>query len=444
MTLADLTPDDLLKPLTDHVPRQRWFGGAEHSLVSLDVASVRSIEGGLLHVLVDTTLDDGRERATYQLVLGERPLSEPAPEFLEGKPDAVVGELDGCLVYDATVDPELALRLLHEVAPDETAERARVMLAEQTNTSIVYDERLILKLFRRVADGPNPDAEVTRGLVRAGFTNVAEPIAEWRDGGRDLAVVNAFLAGAADGFSLALTSLRDLFDRGGVPEEAGGDFGPDARRLGIITAKLHLALATAFGTEPGDAGAWADDMEAHLARVRLDDPLRDGVRALYQRLRSVADPGPAVRVHGDYHLGQVLRTDAGWYVLDFEGEPDRPLEERRRPSSPMRDVAGMTRSFHYASEVALREWGNEAGETTVALADAWRRHNAFAFVEGYLAADGVGALVAADDDDRRAVLAAFELDKAVYEVGYEQGHRPDWVGIPLAAVRELVDQQEGA
>jgi len=108
----------------------------------------------------------------------------------------------------------------------------------------------------------------------------------------------------------------------------------------------------------------------------------------------------------------------------------------------MRDVAGITRSFHYAAEVARRDWGDPADETITALADAWRRHNTFAFVEGYLAADGVDALVPADDDDRQTVLAAFELDKAVYEVGYEQGHRPDWVGIPLSAVREIVSQED--
>ena len=438
-----LTAAQLQKPLAIHVPRQRWFGGAEHRLSSLEVASVRDVGDGLTHVLVETTLDGGEQRALYQLLLGARdPDEADSLDFLEGKADAVVGELGGSLIYDATVDPVLALRLLHVVAPTEEAARARVMTAEQSNTSVVYDERLILKLFRRLADGPNPDAEVTRALVRVGFSNVAEPVAEWQEDGRDLAVVNHFLAGATDGFSLALTSLRDLFDSGGKPEEAGGDFAPDARRLGIITGKLHLALAEAFGTSPGDASAWADDMVTHLDRVTLDPPLVEAVRANYDRLRQVADPGPAVRVHGDYHLGQVLRTDTGWFVLDFEGEPDRPLEERRRPSSPMRDVAGMARSFHYAAEVARRDWDHGDHETTEALADAWRRRNAFAFVEGYLAADDVDAVVPADDDDRQAVLAAFELDKAVYEVGYEQGHRPDWVGIPLAAVREIVGTQE--
>jgi maltokinase len=438
---VNLTAKLLKEPLTAHVPRQRWFGGAEHRLTSLDVAHVEVIADGLTHVLVDTTLDGGNA-ATYQLVLGTRDPDTPVPDFLEGKVDAVVGEIEGCLVYDATVDPELALGLLGVVAPGEDVHRGRVLTAEQSNTSIVYDERLILKLFRRLADGPNPDAEVTRALVSVGFQNVPEPVAEWQEDGRDLAVVSNFLAGATDGFSLALTSLRDLFASGGKPEEAGGDFAPDARRLGIITAKLHLALAEAFGTSPGDAQAWADDMVTHLDRVELDPALAQAVRAFYDRLRGVRDPGPAVRVHGDYHLGQVLRSDPGWYVLDFEGEPDRPLEERRRPSSPMRDVAGMSRSFHYAAEVARKDWSHDDADATAALADAWRRHNTFAFVEGYLAADGVDAVVPSDDDDRQTVLAAFELDKAVYEVGYEQGHRPDWVGIPLAAVREIVGQQE--
>ena len=434
-----LAADALTGPLALHVPRQRWFSGGEDDLVSLEVTSVEPLDGqepALAQVLVRTRVGD--DDATYQLVLSACPAGE-MPEALDGRPEAVVYIGEGWVVYDAMVDPELGRRVLARVAPAEHAERARPLLSEQSNTSVVYDERLILKLFRRVVDGPNPDAEVTRALAATGFANVARPVAEWSDGERDFAIVSIFLAGASDGFHLALTSLRDLFDTGGDPAEAGGDFGPDARRLGIVTAKLHLALAEAFGTWPADPAAWADDMEDHLARVPLDEVDPERVRSVYERLRHLSDPGVAIRVHGDYHLGQVLRTDAGWFVLDFEGEPDRPLEARRRPSSPMRDVAGMVRSFHYAAQVARREYGDDPGGSSQSLADAWERHNAFAFVEGYLAADGIDALLPAEADHRELVLGAFELDKAVYEVGYEQGHRPDWADIPLTAVRRVLE-----
>jgi maltokinase len=135
-----------------------------------------------------------------------------------------------------------------------------------------------------------------------------------------------------------------------------------------------------------------------------------------------------------------MRTDTGWYVLDFEGEPDRPVEERRRPSSPLRDVAGMVRSFHYATEVVLRDRGDEpVDEELQALARAWEDRNGFAFREGYRAVKGIDALLPADEADGDLVLAAFELDKALYEVGYELGHRPDWVSIPRTAVDRLLE-----
>jgi maltokinase len=439
----------LTDALRDYLPSQRWFSGSDGDAGALTGLSIvrhqvlRQQLPALLQVIVEVERG-GADPARYQVVVGIRPV-DSREAFLEGKAEAIIGELhtgqEDVLVYDAAIDPELAIRLLHEIAPDEEVERARYMTVEQSNTSVVFDERLIMKLFRRLSDGPNPDAEVTRALVDVGFDHVATPVAEWRGDGVDYAVVNEFLVGGSEGFALALTSLRDLYDRRCAPEEAGGDFGFEARRLGRITAEMHVALAEAFGTTPGDAAAWADAMEAHLARVRLTgsvDP--EAVRAAYGKLRAVADPGPAIRIHGDYHLGQVMRTDTGWAVLDFEGEPDRPLEERRAPSSAMRDVAGMMRSFHYAAQVGLREFGPEADEDLAHLAEAWEAHNTTNFLEGYFAAPGVETVLSADETEREVVRTAFELDKAVYEVGYEQGHRPDWVEIPLTAVHRLLER----
>ncbi len=438
----------LTRALAEYLPRQRWFAGGEAEAADVSLASVRTLREAwpaMLQVLVDARAHDGDGAgppATYQVVLGLRPVDRPEA-FLEGKPEAVLCELEtdqgAALAYDAAIDPELAVALLRHVAPAEEVERARYLGADQSNTSVVFDERLIMKLFRRLAQGPNPDAEVTRALVEVGFANVAEPVAEWREGELDFALVNRFLVGGADGFSLALLSLRDLYDRRCPPAEAGGDFAFDASRLGNITAQMHLNLARAFGAVAGRPYVWATDMEAQLERVDLDDADAERARRLYQRLRSVDDPGPAVRVHGDYHLGQVLRTDAGWYVLDFEGEPDRPLEERRRPTSPLRDVAGLVRSLQYAAQVALREWGPEADDELVTLAEAWEHRNRVAFLAGYLGTEGVATVLPAVDADRRLVQAAFELDKAVYEVGYERSHRPDWIDIPLTAVHRLLE-----
>ena len=442
----------LAAALADYLPRQRWFAGGEAEARELSIASVRVMRGSawpaLVQVVVRARTAQGPDSgpppgvASYQVVLGLRPV-DSRDAFLEGKPEAIISELDvdlgRALAYDAAIDPELAVAVLHHMAPGEEVERARYLGADQSNTSVVFDERLIMKLFRRLSDGPNPDAEVTRGLVDVGFPNVAEPVAEWREDDHDYALVNRFLVGGTDGFVLALLSLRDLYDRRCPPGEAGGDFAFDAGRLGAVTAELHLALAKAFGTVAGDASTWAADMESHLARVRLEGIDSEQVRAVYRRMAEVGDPGPAVRVHGDYHLGQVMRTDAGWYVLDFEGEPDRPLEERRRPTSPLRDIAGMVRSLHYAAQVALAEWGAEVDDELIALAEAWEHRNRVAFLAGYLGAEGVGGVLPADDADRRLVQAAFELDKAVYEVGYEQSHRPDWASIPLTAVQRILE-----
>jgi maltokinase len=313
-----------------------------------------------------------------------------------------------------------------------------------SNTSVVYDERLIMKLFRRLAEGPNPDVEVTEALARVGFTHISAPVATWRRDGMDLAVVRTFLEAGTEGWQLALTSLRDVYGSRLDPAESGGDFAPEACRLGQITAEMHLKLAEAFGATPGEPKAWAESMIEHLShsRARVLDAPR--IAAAYDALRSIEDPGKSIRVHGDYHLAQTMRTDGGWYILDFEGEPALPLEARRKPSSPLRDVAGMLRSFHYAAEVALAERGGAAEDDELrSLGGRWEQHVGDAFRQGYFESDGIDALLPATMGDREVVLNAFILAKAVYEIGYELAHRPDWVRIPLEAVSRLVDSSRG-
>ena len=439
--------DDLAEKLApllgEYLPRQRWYAG-DAAPVAVDPVPLDLREGdpALAWYLLEVT-DDAGGTATYQVVLGLR----PAPcdrDFLLGKERVTVGEVDGRIVYDALVDPDLARVVLDRVAPDEQAEVARPLVVEQSNTSVVFDERLILKLFRRVHPEPNPDVEITDVLGERGFPHVVPQLAELRYEGMDLAVVRQYLLGSTDAWELAHTSLRDLLNTRVAPEEAGGDFGPEAATLGDVTARLHLALADAFGTSPADPAAWRASASALLERLpapgTAGGDLVDtaAVAVLLDQLFGVADPGPAFRVHGDLHLGQFLLADAGWFVLDFEGEPVRPVAERLAASSPLRDVAGMARSFHYAARTGLLERGRDVDPELVELSEAWEARAVDAFWHGYQAVPGIAGLLPPTAAGRAALLAAFELDKAVYEVVYELAHRPDWADIPASAVRRAL------
>ena len=445
MPRLDDLAETLAPRLGEFLARQRWFAGGEPPTdVAVTVLDTKDGDPSLAWLLVDVPAAEGG-RATYQVVLGGRPAPSDC-EFLQGKERVTLGEVGGRVYYDALVDPELALDVLQMVAPDESAEVARPLVVEQSNTSVVYDERLILKLFRRVHPGPNPDVEVTRALGDLGFPHVVPQLAERRHGDTDLAVVRQYLLGSTDAWELAHTSLRDLFNSRVPPEEAGGDFGPEAVTLGEVTARLHLALAAAFGTEPGVTEDWLDGFRTQLGRLRKagEDPDgpelvdTDAVEAALATLVGVDDPGFATRTHGDLHLGQLLLGDAGWFVLDFEGEPARPVAERAVVSSPLRDVAGVVRSFHYAVLTALGERGRDVDPELVELADQWEARAVEAYWRGYQAIDGIDALLPASSGDRESLLRAFALDKAVYEVLYELAHRPDWVDIPASAVRRTL------
>ena len=466
-----ISPTALAPQLAEYLPRQRWFGAKDRSIDFVRIRSTDVLSGAgdwpaLLRVDAEVHLE-GDDDARYQVLLGLRPTGVDV-EFLAGHETAVLGEFDTAqgtaLVYDALLDSELSLQLLKVVAPDRAAERVRPLGAEQSNTSLVYDDAMILKVFRRLTVGHNPEVEVIETLAKVGFTAVPEPLAAWRQDDSDLAFLQRFLAGATDGWHMALTSLRELFaeytmgtsppptETVGVspaavpfeatdPAEARGDFAAEAERIGEITAEMHLAMARGFGCTKVKGADWADSMEEQVERVlgAGDGQLRDGALRIITRLREIPDPGPAIRVHGDYHLAQVLRTDTGWYVLDFEGEPARPLEERTRPSSPLKDVAGMLRSLSYAAAVALSYQEDDMS----AAGRAWEHRNRDCFLAGYLRKaqhdpDSTHEpILPTDPAIRSAVLSAFELDKALYEVAYERANRPDWARIPLDAVRRL-------
>jgi maltokinase len=471
-----ISPTALAPQLAEYLPRQRWFGAKDRTIDfvrirSTDVLSPAGEWPALVRVDAEVHLE-GDDDACYQVLLGLRPTGFDV-EFLSGHETAVLGEFDTAqgtaLVYDALLDSELSLQLLKVVAPDRSAERVRPLGAEQSNTSLVYDDAMILKVFRRLTVGHNPEVEVIETLAKVGFTAVPEPLGAWRQDDSDLAFLQRFLAGATDGWHMALTSLRELFAEytmgasppptdtisvspGAVPfeatdpAEARGDFAAEAERIGEITAEMHLAMARGFGATLVKGADWADAMEEQVERVLGagagtpgDGALRDGALRIIARLREIPDPGPAIRVHGDYHLAQVLRTDTGWFVLDFEGEPARPLEERTRPSSPLKDVAGMLRSLSYAAAVALSYQEDDMSTA----GRAWEHRNRESFLAGYLRKAQLDPdsthepILPTDPAIRSAVLSAFELDKALYEVAYERANRPDWARIPLDAVRRL-------
>jgi maltokinase len=442
--------------LTGWLVKQRWFAGKGRTVDDLAIAADTEItagDPGLRHLLV--TVSHGGTSDRYQLFVGQR---ARLPARLR---HASIGSDAGLQLYDALHDADLTGTLLDAIVTGRTVGALRfcrvpgadlswagrdgldslVLTGEQSNTSLVFGESAIFKAFRRVAAGPNPDLEVARALAELGSTHVAEPFG-WIETEMDgattvLAILSRYLRGASDGWSLAGTSVRDLYATY-EPQaaEAGGDFAGEAERLGIATAQVHADLARAFGTselDPEDLRDLAEQMFQRLDLAAAAIPelsaYADMIGAAFSELAKLIEPVRAQRVHGDYHLGQVMRTQTGWVVLDFEGEPASPLAQRRARSSPLRDVAGMLRSFDYAARHQLLTHPDRASLAPVA--SDWVRRNGEAFCAGYATAGGP------DPDAHSVLLRAMLLDKAVYEVIYEARNRPNWLTIPLQSLAEL-------
>ncbi|MFE2042127.1 maltokinase [Streptomyces sp. NPDC059477] len=438
--------DPLLRPW---LPRQRWFAGKGRPVTGFSLVAATELlpytgRIGLYHLLVRAHQPPRGD--CYQLLIGVREALPPrlAPALIG---QVTEGPLAGRTVYDALHDPRPAALLLEalrsrariggqlrfdrapdrEIGPDLTP---RMLTAEQSNSSVVFGDTFILKLFRRISPGVNPDLELPLALSEEGCARVPAPTAWIRaELGSDpyvLGVLQPYLRGAIDGWELALRALAK-----------GEDFTAEAHDLGRATAEVHTALARALPTvtmgraqlEPLVAG-----MRSRLtAAVRAVPALRGyepKLRRVFDALAGADGEGRerrAQRVHGDLHLGQCLRAPSGtWSLIDFEGEPAKSLTERRLPQPVVRDIAGMLRSFDYAAHSVRPPLPERA-------AAAWADTCRDAYCSGYTEVTG--------DDPRgdAVLLRAYETDKAVYEVVYEARHRPDWLAVPLAAIDRLAD-----
>jgi maltokinase len=441
------------------VVAQRWFGSKAREVVQLgvlDVVPLRFEPQLLASVMVEARFAPGTHEV-YQVPLAVRPAEE-------GFAESVIAEADGLTFYDALADPEQGLALLELMRADARLESehavsdfhwvegtrdpgpsavVRPMAAEQSNSTIVFDEALALKLYRRVEPGINPELELLHFLTDRGFESVPALAGWYEYTGRlmeaTLGVMQEFLPGARDGWELALDEL------GADPEAFLGR----VRALGDVTGRLHTALGSdasnpAFAPEEPSSeslGLLTATIDEEIERIFLELPEEESVEPIAGRgeevreqlrlLTHLGSAGKVIRTHGDYHLGQTILAQRGWVVLDFEGEPARAITERRRKRSPLRDVAGMMRSFAYAasaSEILRR----------VMPPEDWEERARDEFLDAYLeAADA--ALLPPSRHGVEQLLSVFELEKAVYELRYELNNRPDWVRIPVAGILRLLE-----
>jgi maltokinase len=446
--------------------RQRWFAAKTRGIAALDVLDWAALEPDGPFVLLLIAVDGD-------------PYYVPVVVTTEAAPDATLVRVGAEAVMDAHFDPRFGRRLLAALAsgrsadgrhgrfafrptpgwafaPDPDALAGRRLTGEQSNTSVVVGD-LVLKSLRRPQPGLNPDLEIARFLTTqtsfrqvprlAGwveYTGTGEPVT--------LAVLQEFMSNVGDGWTHVVSTLAG---RGATIDRRPDPLLDDVRQLGAITGGLHVALASDdrdadFRPEPigrDEILRWADEITRELAasdfhrRLAGDaGQVADGVARTLAALQELAGATVKIRVHGDYHLGQVLKTPDGFAIIDFEGEPARPLAERRQKQSALRDVAGMLRSLDYAAHAVA--FGRPEAERATALAalTAWEAQARDAFLAGYrsVMAESPVPLAPAGAEALRSACAPFELQKAVYELRYELDNRPDWVAIPLAGISRIL------
>ena len=466
-------PVDGRRELTHFIEGARWFGGKGRHGEVTDVRRLGVIAESGPRVVVDlaeVTYPDG-DVELYQLPLAlyTDPEHRLDHAFVGWWEDPEVGWSHA---YDAIHDRDAMATYLRAFAlppdgplafrtlpgePLDTTALSTPFTGEQSNSSVVFGEQALLKIFRRITAGTNPDIEIHEVLTRAGSENVAALLG-WVEhsglptgggaasptGGASepfqLAMLQQFLRTASDGWELALTSVRNLFAEADLyADEVGGDFAGEAQRLGEAVARIHALLAEHFPTfeRTADdhralAAAMVSRLDAALEVVPELAPRASELRDLFAAVGAIGS-GAAQRIHGDLHLGQTLRTAKGWKVVDFEGEPAKPLSERVVPDSPWRDVAGMLRSFDYAPRVAAMTaaaTGDNGTEQRAFRAAEWSARNRAAFLEAYTDHHELAA-------DEQTLLAAYVADKAVYECVYEARNRPSWLSIPMAALSQV-------
>jgi trehalose synthase-fused probable maltokinase len=437
-TEADLVRSIDSEALSEWVVAQRWFA-----------SKAREVNVGLVEVLVlaedpplGLALVEARFAAgthdLYQLLVGPGDL-----EALTTPSRAQT--LARLLTTEARVAGEHGTVAFHWSGRALPAESVRLMGAEQSNSSIVIDDAAVLKVFRRLEAGDNPELEMVRFLSGRGFENVPALLGWYALEGElldaTLGVAQELVHDGRDGWELVLDQLAS------DPDRALGDLA----ELGMVIGRMHSVLGSDITDPdfaPDDPGEEAlalltATIDEDIERVFLDLPDdREEVAPIHGRGEEIRDRlqlmshvvvgGKLIRHHGDLHLGQTLRTPDRWVVLDFEGEPARSLIDRRRKRSPLRDVAGMLRSFAYAASAS----GILRG---VPVPDTWETAARDRFLDGYFT-EVDAALLPASEAGIRQLLSIFELEKAVYELRYELNNRPDWVPIPVAGIARLLQE----
>jgi trehalose synthase-fused probable maltokinase len=377
--------------------------------------------------------------------------------------------------------------------PSDSLLKAKLLSGEQSNSSIVYGDRLILKFFRRIEEGVNPDLEVSAFLTERAHYRHVPALAGFleyrtRQGKQNTqAILQAFVANEGDAWKYTLESLEDFYEAAESASRRGtrlsqdeihqfiretiGPYLKSVALLGQRTAELHLALASdrqdpAFAPEPFSV-EFRESFATSLLRMSSDvlGLLREKISVLPTAWRSIAEAvmhredeianrfratlskpikAARIRIHGDFHLGQVLYTGSDFVIIDFEGEPARPLTERRVKRSPLQDVAGMLRSFHYAAFARLLgAAGNELTDANrlarlSAWAESWNVQVADSFLAEYFKTSGAAPYLQPNPAERNKLLELHLLEKAIYELGYELNNRPDWVGLPLKGISRLL------